>query len=205
MHIYAFGSICRGDVDRMSDMDLLAIVEGFDNRFDPARFSIYGYPKMRKLWQKGNPFAWHLFGEAKLLFASDGRDFLDDLEEPSPYVAVASDCATFKNLFEDAATALEEGSPSPTFELSTLFLAIRNFATCFALGRLGLCEFSRKSALRIGDYSLEIDHRIFLILERCRILSTRGWGELLKPYEVDDVKRALPTIRAWMNNRTTEI
>lgn len=205
MHIYAFGSICRGDIDRMSDIDLLAIVEGFDDHLDPARFSIYGYPKMMQLWQSGNPFAWHLHVEAKLLYASDDRDFLGDLEEPNPYLAVASDCVTFKNLFEDAAAALEADSPSPTFELSTLFLAIRNFATCFALGRLGLPEFSRQSALRIGEHSLMIDRPIFSVLERCRILSTRGWGMLPDRHEVEDVRKALPTIRAWMQNRTEEI
>lgn len=36
MHIYAFGSICRGEIDKNSDIDLLAIVDGFDARLWPA-------------------------------------------------------------------------------------------------------------------------------------------------------------------------
>lgn len=36
MHIYAFGSICRGEVDASSDIDMLAIVNGHDARFRPT-------------------------------------------------------------------------------------------------------------------------------------------------------------------------
>ena len=60
MYIYAFGSLCRGQVDLESDVDLLAIVDGHDDRFDPSKFSIYSYNRVREIWQEGNPFAWHL-------------------------------------------------------------------------------------------------------------------------------------------------
>lgn len=43
MHIYAFGSICRGEVDSFSDIDMLAIVSGRDERFNPRDYSIYSY------------------------------------------------------------------------------------------------------------------------------------------------------------------
>ena len=57
MHIYAFGSVCRGDVLPSSDIDLLAITEGHDSRFDPNNYSIYSYNRIKELWQEGNPFA----------------------------------------------------------------------------------------------------------------------------------------------------
>jgi hypothetical protein len=35
MHLDAFGSICGGEVSSDSDVNLLAIVESQDSRFDP--------------------------------------------------------------------------------------------------------------------------------------------------------------------------
>src|SRR5271154_5811163 len=99
MHIYAFGSICRGEVTPGSDIDLLAITEGHDPRFDPATFSIYSYARLRQIWQEGNPFAWHLCLESRLLFAEDSVDFLRALGTPHPYREVVRDCEKFANLF----------------------------------------------------------------------------------------------------------
>ena len=67
MHVYAFGSICRGDVSLTSDIDLLAVVDGYDPRFDPNVFSIYSYNRIEELWAEGNPFAWHLAKESKVV------------------------------------------------------------------------------------------------------------------------------------------
>lgn len=65
MHIYAFGSICRGDVSPASDVDLLAIVDGYDERFSLDDYSIYSYDRIWEIWNEGNPFAWHLALESK--------------------------------------------------------------------------------------------------------------------------------------------
>ena len=199
MHLYAFGSICRGDVDRLSDVDLLALVERYDERLDPAKYSIYSYNRMKELWNEGNPFAWHLYSESRLLYSSDASDFLSLLGGPRPYSNVQADCAKFLALFDDSALALSSGSPSLVFELSSVFLAIRNFATCFALGHLDLREFSRHSASRLNGYSIEIDREILDTLQKCRVLSTRGVGELPRSSEIAKVIENMPTIRDWMN------
>jgi nucleotidyltransferase-like protein/YCII-related domain-containing protein len=79
MHIYAFGSICRGEILLGSDIDLLALVDGYETRLDPDIFSLYSYGRVAELWSEGNPFAWHLFLESKLIFTADGSDFLNSL------------------------------------------------------------------------------------------------------------------------------
>lgn len=66
MHIYVFGSTCRGDILPSSDVDLLAIVDGYDSRFDPNIYSIYSYQRIKEIWDEGNPFAWHLSLESRL-------------------------------------------------------------------------------------------------------------------------------------------
>ena len=117
MHIYAFGSICRGDVAVDSDIDLLAIVRGLDERFDPSKFSIYSYIRMSELWKIGSAFAWHLHYESRLIFSEDGLDNLAERGLPNPYRRGALDCLRFKNVFENSYKALKQDTVSAVFEL----------------------------------------------------------------------------------------
>src|SRR5437879_2859010 len=150
MHIYAFGSVCRGDISPGSDVDLLAVVEGHDARFNPDDYSIYSYERIKEIWGEGNPFAWHLSIESKLLYASDQSDFLCALGRPESYQRCQQDCDKFFALFREACSSFESQVESKVFDLSMVFLAIRNFATCFSLGTLERPDFSRSSALRLG-------------------------------------------------------
>lgn len=177
MHIYAFGSMCRGDICQESDVDLLALVEGRDSRLNQDKFSIYSYKRIAELWEIGNAFAWHLSLESRLIFSEDGCDFLADLGSPASYEAGPTDCARFRDIFQSSLTAIEAGSPSLVFELSTIFLALRNLATCFSLAKLEHPTFGRDSARRLGRYSLDISDDIYMLLMRSRLLSTRGVGE----------------------------
>ncbi|HHE9539890.1 TPA: nucleotidyltransferase domain-containing protein [Haemophilus influenzae] len=60
MHIYVFGSLCRGELDNKSDIDILIISdEKFGSEYN--KYSVYSYEKIRELWLDGNPFAWHLY------------------------------------------------------------------------------------------------------------------------------------------------
>jgi predicted nucleotidyltransferase len=43
LHIYVFGSICRGEVAPGSDVDLLAISSGGGNDLSRSMFSIYSH------------------------------------------------------------------------------------------------------------------------------------------------------------------
>src|SRR5258705_351930 len=100
MHIYAFGSLCRGEIDPGSDLDMLALTNKFDPRFDPNVFSIYSYRRIQDLYREGNPFAWHLSTEAKLIFASDGSDFLTELSQPAAYKNRTRDCEKFFHIYQ---------------------------------------------------------------------------------------------------------
>ena len=199
MHIYGFGSICRGEVDQNSDVDLLSLVDRFDPRFDPSIFSIYSYGKIECIWAEGNPFAWHLHIESKLLYSQDGIDFIKELGKPSKYNQGRIDCDKFREIFNRALRALEEGTMSQVFELSNMFLAIRNFATCYSLQFSDEPDFSRYSALRLKNGPVPIRHEIFEILERARILSTRGAGTLLSKSEILSVIEEAFRADDWMN------
>lgn len=196
MHIYVFGSICRGEVTLGSDIDLLACVNDDRHDFDSNKYSIYTYESLKNLWIEGNPFAWHLHKESKLIYASDGLSFLDTLGSPSPYCNGREDCEKFYSLFSSSRQSMERGDNSKIFNLSSVFLSIRNISTCYALHN-GLTIFSRKSAFLI-DPKLEIPSNVYSTLERARILATRGFGAVPTQVEINEVVDEFDKIDLWM-------
>lgn len=197
-HIYAFGSVCRGEVDSSSDIDLLACLSEPRQEYDPEKFSIYSHDRIRELWIEGNPFSWHLHLESKLLYSSDGSNFLSNLGEPAKYSNALEDCKKFNMLFLESYRALMKSSISSVFHLSCMFLATRNFATCYSLG-VGRPNFSRLSPLQL-DRNLSIAHEDFDVYVRARILSTRGYGSAISSTEVTQAKRVAPDIMRWMED-----
>lgn len=195
-HLYAFGSICRGEVDRSSDIDLLACLSEPNPGIDSNRFSIYSYKRIRELWSEGNPFAWHLHLESKLLYSSTGEDFINSLGAPARYVKSVEDCEKFRLLFSESLDSLTTATNSSTFDISCMFLATRNFATCYSLGA-GSPVFSRYSPLLI-DEKLSITENEFNVFVRARILSTRGYGDPLTNSDIDLAVESAHSIVEWM-------
>ena len=199
-HLYAFGSLCRGELDEFSDVDLLACVETQEQarHIDSGRFSVYTHDRIRALWDEGNPFAWHLHLESRLVFASDGKDFLQELDAPRAYSNANEDCAKFMRLFEESVRSLRSTADSRVFHLSCIFLATRNFATCYSFLRGGPI-FSRLSPLRI-DTPVPVSVDDFNLLVRARLLSTRGIGNALAPGEISMAMQACSVIHEWMRS-----
>jgi hypothetical protein len=205
LHIYAFGSVCRGEIDSQSDIDLLAVVDGYDDRFDSSIYSIYSYKRLAELWEEGNPFAWHLASEARIIFSSNGEDFLSQLGLPGAYQKCKEDCQKFYSLYCKAIESISCGSSSLVFELSSIFLAIRNFATCFLLGTRQIRNFSRRSALQMDGQSLKIHPDTFKLLERARILSIRGAGPIINKDDLNSSLEDIYSIKIWMTSLLNEV
>ena len=198
MHIYAFGSICRGEVDISSDIDMLAIATVNRSIFSPSDYSIYSYERIHDLWEQGNPFAWHLFLESKLIYSLDDTDHLKDIGEPRAYMSGIADCEKFRDIFLSAKNSIEDSDLAEIFDLSSVFLAVRNFATCYSL-HCGISpDFSRNSARNLGARSISIEAPTYTLFERARVLSTRGLGKILSRSEIDSAKNALDDIDSWM-------
>lgn len=205
MHIYAFGSICRGDISVDSDIDLLALVDGHDPRLSPDKFSIYSYERIRELWAVGNAFAWHLALESKIIYSDSREDFLQGLGMPSKYASAQVDCNRFREIFELALFAVREGTPSLVFELSTIFLAMRNIATCYSLAALPAPTFGRDSARKLGVYSIPISESTYSLLMRARVLSTRGLGEGIVDIDTSDLLEELESCQTWIRRLCSEV
>ncbi len=200
MHIYAFGSICRGDINPNSDIDLLAIVNYYDKRLDPQIFSIYSYKRIKEIWLEGNPFAWHLHKESQYIFSESRNDFLKELGSPQTYRDYLSDCEKFYDIFVQSKKLLSDQSTNKVFELSNIFLGMRNIATCYSLGCTFRPNFSRHSSLDIGEDSLKIPIEVYSCLENARILSTRGQGLQPHSHLVKQAIESLDLIDIWMVN-----
>jgi len=205
VHIYAFGSICRGDVSIDSDVDLLALVDTNDPRVDAATYSVYTHTQLDALWREGNPFAWHLHLEAKLIFAANSRDYLHELGAPSPYTNCLEDCNKFRDIYDQASREVLRGITSSVFELSTIFLAIRNIATCFSLQMTLRPNFSRHSAMNLGNRSVPIPTDAYRVLERARMLSTRGQGDVILDDEIRLVRDQLDILESWIAGIIKEV
>ena len=81
-----------------------------------------------------------------------------------------------------------------------MFLATRNFATCYSLGA-GVPIFSRYSPLMIEDH-LSIPKDDFDVYVRARILSTRGYGEPLSNGDINRVNNSAHAVIKWMGRLT---
>jgi hypothetical protein len=172
--VYAFGSICRGEFDINSDIDLLLISDISISDVSTSKFSIYSTEKIKRLWSEGNPFAWHLHLESKLIFSGNGEDCLTLLGKPSPYTTCNEDIQKFKTVVSTSIESLRSSSLSRTFDAANIFLGIRNAAMCYSLTTQNKPDFTRNSALNLGKASLPITKGSYDTLMKARITSTRG-------------------------------
>jgi hypothetical protein len=197
-NVYLFGSVVRGEIDQYSDIDLLLITDETINNIDPNKYSIYSPERIKELYAEGNPFAWHLYYESKLVFSND-QDFLLSVGKPSRYANCKSDLLKFKRLFDDSIASINENEFSLVFDLAMIFLAIRNFATCYTLGNYEKPIFSRTAFEKLHDYPLILDEEIKELLMMSRISSTRGIDYSIKNKSLSLFKLNLGKIENWFN------
>ena len=198
MYLYIFGSACRGELDENSDIDMLAIHDEKEKTYhlDGNKISIYSERKIKEIWDMGNPFAWHLHYESKLIYSPNDIDFLKNLGTPSAYKEGLTDCIKFYNILEKSTYSVRNDKYSLVFDFSTIFLCIRNISTCYSL-HFNKPNFSRDSAILLGQNSLTIDLEIYNSLKNCRLANTRGRDIFLTDLEINLLLKELEYIQVW--------
>lgn len=197
-NIYVFGSVVRGEIDQYSDVDLLLVTDEKIEDIDPNKYSIYTPQRIQQMYKEGNPFAWHLHYESKLVY-TDHINFLEDLKCPEPYKNGKEDLIKFQKLFVDSLKSIEEDQFSLTFDLAMIFLAIRNFATCYSLACYDRPIFSRTSFEKLTDFPLVLDDKVKNVLMRSRINSTRGINYNIQELELSLLLNQVEEIKEWFN------
>lgn len=197
-NIYVFGSVVRGEIDQYSDVDLLLITDEKIEDIDPNKYSIYTPQRIQQMYKEGNPFAWHLYYESKLIF-TDEINYLKELGKPNKYSNCLVDLHKFRDLFLDSLNSIQEDEYSLVFDLSMIFLSLRNFATCYSLSKMERPVFSRNSFERIGNKSLKIDERVKKLLMLARISSTRGINTYISNEDLELVFLEVKKMKSWFN------
>lgn len=197
MHIYAFGSVCRGEISQDSDVDLLVLTNKDEKKFLHDTYSVYTYKRIHELWLEGSPFAWHLHHESRIVFSDDNEDYLKKIGAPSKYKNFDNDFAKFHTLMVDAINRVNQGTNSVVFEISNIFLAIRNISICYSIDNFEKPIFSRHAAIMLSERSLKLPQEVYHIFERARILSTRGIGDNLLENEVSLARSYFNSIQQW--------
>lgn len=198
-HIYIFGSVIRGEIDQYSDIDLLLITDESISNIDTNKYSVYTPNRIKELYIEGNPFAWHLYYESKLVFSLEGEDFLKQLGKPCKYSNCKTDLIKFKTLFDDSKASIKENDFAIVFDFAMMFLALRNFATCYTLDNYERPIFSRLTFEKLNDFPLKLDDEIKEILMMSRISSTRGIEYTIEDKSLTLLESNFDKIENWFN------
>jgi len=197
-NIYIFGSIVRGEIDQYSDTDLLIITDETLNFIDLEKYSLYTPKRIAEMYSEGNPFAWHLHYESKLVY-SDEIDFLRELKIPNVYSNCSNDLRKFYKLFKDSIESIKSDNLSLVFDLAMIFLALRNFATCYSLACYDKPIFSRNSFEKLNDFPLILDNKIKNLLMMARISSTRGSSYKIEEIDLSLLMKQVDEIEKWFD------
>jgi hypothetical protein len=109
--LYVFGSVARGDPDRHSDLDLLAVVADGSGKVDEEEVLVhvtsdlldlapsvswYGRRRLGSMFANGELFAWHLYRETIPLF--EATPIIAALGTPAPYLGALEDVTSFEKI-----------------------------------------------------------------------------------------------------------
>ena len=184
--IYLFGSFARGDQDQYSDIDILIVVDDCtENEYIKYKdsyaqilevpvswLSVYRIDKIKKMYNSGSYFLWHIKTEGKVIYSRDNE--LESLLLTLPrYTNIENDLNEYSEILSDIKDELDNKYISIDYELSVLASLVRN--TCIAISYLnGKLDFGRNSVVIYcsSRYGLDIDLAEYEALYQYRLYHT---------------------------------
>lgn len=197
---YVFGSVCRGEPDFGSDVDILVVEDSTARRAQhPPHWSVYSRRRLRALYSRGTLFAWHLHLEAVQLWPRGSPGFLKQIGPPRKYTGAAREAAGLVKIMQGACDELRRGTKSPVYELGLLALAARDLAMAAAPSLEGRFNFSRHAPVQ-GRTAFPLTKHAFDYLLACRRASTRE-TDFARNLKIEaQICRQLPAFQTWAIN-----
>lgn len=195
--IYIFGSAVRGEVKCNSDIDVLVIMNESCKRSDyPDSWSVYPKTTIKKYFDEGRLFAWHLYLDAKCVFCNGSTSFLQDLGKPSEFISFDEDFSSLKILIFSSLAELRNNTQSEIFELGIIYTALRDIAMVSSIKLLNRPCFSRYSPYQL-PLIFPISNELYESMIAARLNSTRGTGFSENPVELSN-KLLSSRINEWI-------
>jgi len=210
---YIFGSVGRGQQDAMSDLDILAVVENGGGRvadgavvatvtaeFKCLKPSIawYGGNRLRKMFEDGELFAWHLFNETIPIF--DPKGFLEKLGRPSEYREYIPDMLSFRKVITGIPLQLALNESNAVYEAGLFYVCLRNIAMSASWVLCSAPDFSRYSPFNLSGFRVcPISISDYERTMACRLAGQRGQ---LPPTGIDRtfVLSAFNSVYPWIQD-----
>lgn len=194
---YIFGSVCRGEPDEGSDVDVLVVAENGRAHLNlPAAWSCYGRNRLRILFRRGTLFAWHLYLESVQLWPLGPGGYLKKIGPPKPYTGAIREITDLQHILLDASKELLGGTQSPVYEFGLLALACRDAAMAASSTLVGQFDFSRYAPLHLPA-RFPLSKAQFDYLLKCRRASTRGDDLRRRPQVERLIISRLPKLKTW--------
>src|SRR5436309_4107997 len=190
-----FGSVARADVDSLSDLDVLAVLDcpltiGLSDNVGrqvnelfgmKPSLSFYSRNRIREMFDSGHLFAWHIFRESFAITIREHPDFIEHLGKPVDYTGAEHDIISLIDILESIPTALRVCAGNASYEGGLIFVCLRNIALSASWYTYsGLC-FSRTS-----PYVLEKEAGMPFPMMRADydlLMKARLGGQRGSPYE----------------------
>lgn len=172
---YIFGSLRAGEIDPDSDVDVLAIVEGSEERSNlPVTWSVYTKEAIRSHFARGTLFAWHLYSDALLIWPKQRSGFIEELGPPAEYAHGKTEIAGLISVLHEAIAALYGGANSPVFEHGLVAMCCRDIAMAASIHVNGHFEFSRFAPFRLDLVTFPLKLERYTLALQCRRATVRG-------------------------------
>lgn len=192
--IYLFGSFARGDQDQYSDIDILIVIDNCtENEYicykdsfarilkvPVSWLSVYRIDKIKKMYNSGSYFLWHIKKEGKVIYSRD-NELASLLLTLPQYTNVESDLKEYSEILSDIKSELDNEYISIDYELAVLASLVRN--TCIAIAYLdGKLDFGRNSVVVycFSRYGMNIDLEEYEALYQYRLYHTGKIEEIPK-------------------------
>jgi hypothetical protein len=186
LNLSLFGSVARGQADKFSDHDIVAIVRDGGGKqseelvlgwaaqsgIEEPSISWYGEEKMREFFHSGDLFAWHLFLESVPL---SGFDHIRSMfGEPAEFDDAITTIIELEEILIEVPKRVEIAPQTHRFEMGVSYVCLRNIAMAASWNLCERPDFGRYSPYAIKAPVFPCPREDYEALAACRIAGQRG-------------------------------